>query len=51
MAEDKVGPVTKEMVYNLAKSVEAKLPQMTNDMREIKAIIGRIEGHFRRMGD
>ena len=50
MADGMSGLVTKEMVYDLAKSVEATLDRLRDDLRDIKEIIGRIERHFRQIG-
>ena len=50
MSDGKDGVVTKAMLFDLGKSIEAMLPRMTNDMREIKAILGRIEGLVRKLG-
>ena len=50
MTNDTNGPITKEMIFDLAKSIEAMLPRLTKDLREIKATIDRIEQRFRRIG-
>ena len=50
MSDATDGVVTKQMIYEMAKSIEAMLPQMTDDMQEIKATLGRIERLFRKIG-
>jgi len=50
MLESMDGPATKQKIFDLAKSIEAMLPILTNDLREIKEIIGRIERHFQQIG-
>lgn len=50
MQDSENGPVTKQMIFDLAKSAEAMLFRLTNDLQDIKETIGRIERHFQRIG-
>jgi len=42
-------PVTKETIFDLVKSIQNMLPQILDELREIREVIDRIEAQFRLM--